>query len=159
DAVDVLARQIVERANNAPAATIVPIGIARSPIFDVSGKRMPAGARGIDTFIGEQILRFIRTATNPIRTVLKLQVVLADVFETAPFKKARRGRIDHGDVDRARGVSQWLGLSRRGLKFDGNPRSSAQLGLIAPLANFVGSETHSPQIASGAPCPIRIKKA
>ena len=99
NAVDMLLRKKVECPNDSATFAFTPIRITLTPIDDMIGIAVvPNGPN--ETGITEKVLGFIGTTPQPVRPILKLQIVLADVLQPAPLEIPRRLRVNHLHVER-----------------------------------------------------------
>ena len=76
------------------------------------------GRRAIEAGVGEQVFGFVRTTPQPKGTVMKLQIVLADISESSPFQKAGSIGVARSYMERAGQVGQHERLSRVRCQFD-----------------------------------------
>ena len=70
------------------------------------------GRRAIEAGVAEEVFGLVGAAAQPIGTVLKLQIVFADVGESSPFQKARSVGIARRHMERAGEIGQHERLAR-----------------------------------------------
>ena len=96
--------------------------------------------------------------SNPVGTVLELEVVLANVTQSAPLQKTWCLRIARSNAERPCFAVECRGLPIAGVAADSEILACAKRGPVAPLATLVGREACSPHVTLCAAVAIAIKE-